>query len=321
MVREGGAVDPFSESYEIIEHLRMAKHRQRTRPTDALGDLAKYLRFQFLPHYCGMTPKWRVKLRAIRSERTLPDFACVGALKSGTSDLSTYLFQHPSILPPLSKEIHTTRVADWMPHYPTVNEKRVVADRTGHALTGYFNPWMHKVDLIRNYHAANPGAKVVVMLRNPTDRAYSHYKWDFLVGGKAAGFRPEYASYEEYVSFCLDLFPATPAPSLCGFPLLQSGIYVKSMKMWMDTFGRENVHVVLSEDFFADTSATICGIHEFLGLPPEAPSPHAIVNQNPVPTPPQAESARSRLHEFYLPWNERLYDLLGQDLGWDRVNP
>ncbi|WP_205334523.1 sulfotransferase domain-containing protein [Gordonia sp. BP-119] len=317
MAQGGGTVDPFSESYDIIEHLRMAKLRERTTPSDVLGDVAKSLRFQFLSHYCGMTPKWRVKLRGMHGKRTLPDFACVGALKSGTSDLSTYLFQHPSMLPPLSKEIHTTRVADWLPHYPTVAEKNAVVDRTGQALSGYFNPWMHKVDLIRNFHAANPDAKIIVMLRNPTDRAYSHYKWDFLVGGKAARHRPEYASYAEYIDFCLKLFPATPAPSLCGFPLLQSGIYVTSLALWMDTFGRENVHVVLSEDFFRDTNATICGIHEFLGLAPEAPAPHPIVNQNPVSTPPQDESARRRLHQFYRPWNERLSSLLDRDLGWD----
>jgi hypothetical protein len=316
MGKNDGATDPFMESYEIIEYLRMGQHREKTGPAEILGDLRQSLRFQFLSHYCGMTPKWRVRLRSFRGERTLPDFACVGALKSGTSDLSTYLFQHESIMPPLTKEIHTPQVEQWLPHYPTVQEKKEVADRTGHALTGYFNPWLHEVRLIENYRAAKPDAKIIIMVRNPAARAYSHYKWDLLVGGRAAKAQPEYGSYGDYVDYCLNLFPATPAPSLCGFPLLQSGIYVKSVELWIKSFGRENVHIVQSEDFFKDRQATVCTIHEFLGLEPERPEIHDVVNQNPIPAPLQDDDARIRLEEFYRPWNERLYELLDRDLGW-----
>ncbi|MFJ9362927.1 hypothetical protein ACIRRA_00695 [Nocardia sp. NPDC101769] len=60
-------------------------------------------------------------------------------------------------------------------------------------------------------------------------------------------------------------------------PMLAAGIYVNSVRRWLDTYGRENAHLVAAEDFFAGVPATVCGIHEFLGLPAIEPQLHAEV--------------------------------------------
>jgi hypothetical protein len=307
----------MTESYSISEHGRARQHQEGRRTlTDRVNDRLLLLRYQFLPHYFGRPPKWRLWLRSLRGPRILPDFACLGTVKSGTSDLSTYLFQHPSILPPLSKEIHTVYTEAWRPHYPTIAEYQRVVDTTGRAMSGYFTPWMHQVPLMDAYKSAKPDAKIILLLRDPVERAFSHYKWDLFLGGKWQAKIPYYRSFSEYVETALDLFPQTPLPSRCGFPLLQSGIYAKSVELWMKRFGLANVLVLRSEDFFADISGTVCRIHEFLGLPPIPPLLHGVVNQNPMKSPEFADDTRSRLREFYRPWNQQLYQLLDRDLGW-----
>jgi hypothetical protein len=174
-----------AESYDIIEQGRRRQHQERRTLSDRVGDRLQLLRFQFLPHYFSRAPKWRLWLRSLRGPRIMPDFACIGAVKSGTSDLSTYLFQHPSILAPLSKEIMTAHTKAWLPHYPTVKEKQRVLDATGHARSGYFAPWMHQVPLMDAYKAAVPDARIILLLRDPVERAFSHYKWDLFLGGRA----------------------------------------------------------------------------------------------------------------------------------------
>jgi len=279
------------------------------------------LRSQFLPHYFGGVPKWRLWLRSFGGKRVLPDFACVGAIKSGTSDVSAYLFQHPCILPPLSKEIPTTNTDRWLPYYPTVREMEEVAKEHGKALTGYFLPMIHNVTLMDNYHAARPDAKIILVLRNPVDRAYSHYKWDLLLGGKRASTSQYYKTFADYVNFSLDLFPAMPVPSSSPIQLLQAGIYVKSVELWIERFGRENIHILRAEDFFENVATSVCGIHDFLGIPALKPELHAIVNQNPIKAPPADEVTRAKLYDFYRPWNEKLYAVIGRDMCWEPREP
>ena len=87
------------------------------------------------------------------------------------------MFQHPCIIPPLAKEISLGDPREWMPYYPTVKEKEKVEKEHGKALCGYFSPTMHTLALMDAYRRARPDAKIILMLRNPVARAYSHYKW------------------------------------------------------------------------------------------------------------------------------------------------
>lgn len=307
----------LTETYSLITQKRLAGHEGRQTLANRINGKALVLRNQFLPHYAGKPPKWRLWLRSFGGERTLPDFACVGALKSGTSGLSAYLFQHPCILPPLSKEINSWNTSDWFKYYPTVREKACVAREYGKALSGFFNTILHNVLIIDAYHAARPDAKIILILRNPVDRAYSHYKWELLWGAKRLAGTPYFRTFSDYVTNALDLFPTIPLPTRFGVQMLQAGIYVKAVELWIDRFGRENVYVLRAEDFFSDAASAVCGIHEFLEIPRIKPEIHRIINQNPIQPPPFEEETRHTLREFYRPWNEQLYALIGQDMQWE----
>ncbi len=113
--------------------------------------------------------------------RLLPDFLIVGAARCGTSSLYHYLCQHPSIGRAQTKEVHYFDVnydksSLWYrAHFPTIGAKWLHGSRekpfiTGEATAYYlFHPHVPKrvFDLM-------PGVKVIALLRNPIDRAYSH---------------------------------------------------------------------------------------------------------------------------------------------------
>jgi hypothetical protein len=275
------------------------------------------LRYQFLPHYFSRVPAWRLKLRAMKGPRTFPDFACVGPIKSGSSDLATYMFQHPCILPPLAKEVTSQNPDDWLPYYPTVEEKEKVARERGKALSGHFNPALASVPFLEAYSRVRPDAKIVLVLRNPTDRFYSHYKWALLLGGKGLVRDPYHKTFTDFVDHALRLFPGVPFPSAARIGPLQAGIYVQAVEMWRNRFGRDSVFILRAEDFFADVASTVMTLHAFLGLEPIPPVLHDIVNQNPIKAPPFEKEARQKLQAFYRPWNEKLYALLDRDMKWD----
>ncbi|MGW4353487.1 sulfotransferase domain-containing protein [Nocardia sp. NPDC004582] len=243
----------------------------------------------------------------------------MGALKSGTTDLAAYLMQHPSVVAPLTKEIGHGFPVAWGPYLPSEREKAAVARRTGRALVGHFDPLLHDLPLIDNLRESSPRVKVVLMLRDPVRRAYSHYKWDlFLSGRNGLGSGRYGADFGTYVALALGSFPGPPPTMLPTMPMLAAGIYVHSVRRWLDTYDRENVHLVAAEDFFADASKTVCGIHEFLGLPAIEPEPHTeVTNRNPLEFPPADAATLTRLREFYRPYNEELFELLGRDLGWN----
>ncbi|WP_433670617.1 sulfotransferase domain-containing protein [Nocardia sp. CA-136227] len=322
-VQEGACTgnDRYTEGFRVFEQWQLQRYRNERHVQHPVRSLRLGWRYLTLSHYFGAVPPIRLWWRSrFGGPRALPDFTCVGALKSGTTDLAAYLMQHPSVVVPLTKEIGHGFPAAWGPYLPTEREKAAVAERTGRALVGHFDPLLHDVPLIDNLRESSPGAKVIIMLRDPVRRAYSHYKWDLFLSGENGLRSGRYGeNFGEYVSLALGAFPGPPPPTMLPtMPMLAAGIYVNSVRRWLDTYGRENVHLVAAEDFFADVSRTVCGIHEFLGLPAVEPELHAeVVNRNPLEYPPAEAESLGRLREFYRPYNEELFELLGRDLGWN----
>jgi Sulfotransferase domain len=308
----------FSEGYEILTENRLLRHKGSITLADRVARLRRQWRYQFLPHYFVDAPGWRLALRRLGGRRVFPNFACVGAIKSGTSDLANQLFLHPCVIPPLTKEFSSVRGDTWLPNYPTRAEFEQVAREHGTALTGYFYPQIHKVQVIDELGRVSPKARIILLLRDPVERAYSHYKWDLFLGGPRVQQSAYFRTFLDNVRIALDLFPSIPMPTICGQPMLATGIYDKSAELWMRKFGRENVLVVKSEDFFRDPASVVGQCFDFLGAPRIEVRPFKVVNPNPLPTPPFDPEARRLLAEFYQPHNERLYALLGRDMGWQK---
>ena len=136
--------------------------------------------------------------RRERHERLLPDFLIVGAQKCGTSTLAAHLSQHPRLLPPSTKEVHFFdqtygRGLDWYKaHFRRVDAADRLSRRTGAScLTFEATPYyIFHPAIAERIAQCLPKAKIIIMLRDPVDRAYSHYQHE-----KSRGYEP--LSFEE----------------------------------------------------------------------------------------------------------------------------
>jgi hypothetical protein len=282
---------------------------------------AKLLEYQFLPHYWGSPPSWRMLLRKLNGQRTLPDFCVIGAIKSGTSDLAVNIILHPNIIAPLAKELYLADPEEWRLFYPTMQQKKQHAARYGLALSPFLAPDLHSMELTYRLSQIQPNTKIVLTLRDPVKRVYSHWKWEiFLAGKKQVNKLPFLASFSEYVDKAITLFPEYPMYSACGYDALQTSIYWKAVSYWIECFGRENVLVLDVDEYFINSNQFINKIYAFVGLPNfECPEFHNKSNENPLILPPPDEDSLLKLRKFFQPHNEKLWQLIDKRFNWKSV--
>lgn len=307
----------LTRSYEIIKQQTLGNHKQSFSVYRFARQIKGMVQYQFLHHYAGNPPVWRMLIRSVNKNRPLPEFAVVGPIKSGSSDLATHLMLHPSVLVPLAKEIRSPEPRSWHVFYPTLRDRQQVEGKYGVAISGYFGPFMHWMRLIDRYHACQPGAKIIILLRDPVRRAFSHWKWDLYLGGHYIKDLDYYSSFEKYIDVALELFPNLEMDSICGFPLLESGIYYKAVERWINCFGRERILVIPMESYFKNRGEILSRIQKFLDLEViELDYDVKPINTNPLRVEPMGVEVTNKLREFYHPYNQKLSELLGENYNW-----
>ncbi len=312
----------LSRSYQLVsEHRRMFNgYMSENEFPSKLQYLVKLLEYQFLPHYFGIPPSWRKLLRKFGGKRTLPDFCVIGPIKSGTSDLAVNIMLHPNIMTPLAKEFYIPDPEEWRIFYPTERQKKKHASLYGSALSPFLAPYLYWMELTYKLSQMQPNTKIVLTLRDPVKRVYSHWKWEvFLSGKKRASELPFLISFPAYVDKALAVFPEYPMYTYKGrdADALQISIYWKAVSYWMECFGRDNVLVLDVADYFFDSNRFLNQIYEFVGLPEfECPASNNKINENPIVLPPPDEESMSKLREFFNPHNEKLWSVLGKEFDW-----
>jgi hypothetical protein len=96
---------------------------------------------------------------------------------------------------------------------------------------------------------------------------------------------------------------------------LARGLYFDQLTRWFEVFPRDQFLIERSEDFFADPGATLTKVLEFLGLP-DFPRPE-YKKLNSLSSGRMSPATRAQLVDHFRPHNERLYELLGRDFGWE----
>lgn len=188
-----------------------------------------------------------------------PDFFVVGAAKAGTSSLYDYLSQHPDIFMPDLKEPHffsewrpPTPAPDDLDGYLSLFEGVPGGARAGEASTSY----LCSAEAPTRLKRFRPDAKIVVVLRNPVERAYSQY-WNHVRDSV------ETLSFEE----ALEAEPERAARGWwCGYHYVGCGLYAEQVKRYLDLFGGESVRVYLFEDLVQDGEGVCRDLFSFLGV-------------------------------------------------------
>lgn len=166
--------------------------------------------------------------------------------------------------------------------------------------------------------ATVPEAKIVALLRNPVDRAYSHYWHNVRDGLEVLSLDEAIDAEEQRISEERERLTNDESyysKIHRSYSYLSRGIYVDQLKNWYAHFGISQVLILESGELFKDPSGTANRVQEFVGLPARALTPNQE-KRNEGEYAPMAPKNRQRLKEFFEPHNRRLYEYLGVDLGW-----
>jgi len=279
-----------------------------------------------------MIPRWvttpALKLiwiyqQATWRSRSLPEFIIIGAQKSGTSSLFYYLNQHPQLLPSNKKEVHffdgglnhntnnfKKGLVWYRAHFPL---KRVISnrDRTFEASPLYiFNPLVPKriFDLV-------PKVKLIAILRNPTERAISHYFHEKRAGRESLPIMEalleeekrlkSVIANEEYKS---DIF--------IHYSYKSRGLYKEQIERFLNYFPWGQILILSSEEFFSEPEKTLRQVFEFVGVDREFKvkdlKPRNMGTNKSEVNP----DVYRYLNDYFMNHNQALYTLLGKNFGW-----
>ena len=243
----------------------MRENLARLRPARVLGKASSLV-----------DDGWR---RITSASRVLPDFVIVGAQKAGTTSLYNYLGQNPAVVPLRWKEVHyfdnhLARGSAWYrSRFATTREMTAVAARAGaHAQTGEATPfYMFHPLAPQRMRELIPEARLVMVLREPAERAYSHYQHERRKGVESLDFdaaiaaeagRLERELAERGVAAFDDSRSHQRHASYCA-----RGQYAGQLARVLEHYPRDRVLVLFSDDLFADPQRTYDQACEFLGLP------------------------------------------------------
>ncbi len=253
-------------------------------------------------------------------DRVLPSFLIIGAQRCGTTSLYRYLTAHPEAAPAVGKELqyfslHHGRGEGWYrAHFPRA------ADAAGrHAFEA--SPYYLYHPLVPARAAGLlPEARIVVLLRDPVRRAFSHYQHSVALGQERLSFdealdaEPARLAGEED---CLRREPGRQSLAHRSWSYQDRGVYAPQLERWLEHYPRGQVKVVLSEDLFGDTDRVYGDIQRFLGLRAHHLPSYAAHTRRPAwAGPPMSEAARARLGERFEQPNRRLSEILGRDVPW-----
>ncbi|MGE5660180.1 MAG: tetratricopeptide repeat protein [Actinomycetota bacterium] len=239
-----------------------------------------------------------------------PNFIIIGSQRCGTTSLYSYLIKHPEIVSPLKKEIdfwswHFHRGIDWyLAHFPPLPQGRLFL--TGEASPSYFD---YREAPERLYNTCSE-IKLILLLRNPIDRAISQYhRW--------VDLNWEYRSFEEAIAEEMERLKKQPENIIEKEPgnYIARGLYIEFIKKWLHLFPREQILILKSEDFYANASTTVKQVLDFLKLPEYQLSEYK--NANPGSYSPLSESMRQMLREYFQPYNQELEEYLGLQFNWE----
>jgi hypothetical protein len=232
----------------------------------------------------------------------LPDFVIIGAQKGGTSFLYYLLTRHPLVEPAARKELHFfdqpehfDNGAEWYRRcFPRLSLKDGQRSITGEATPYYlFDP-----PVAERMAEIVPKAQLIALLRNPIDRAYSHYQMQVKRGTEPRTF--EEAIEQQHSSY------------------VSRGIYVDQLLRWFEFFSKEQMLILKSEDFFERPVEILKVVLTFLDLPDWQPDASDLQQRRHTGAYKQKmdPSTRRRLEAYFEPYNQRLYECLDVDFGW-----
>lgn len=259
--------------------------------------------------------------------RMVPDFLIIGAQRCGTTSMFKTLAQHPAVAAPfLRKGVHYFDMSYgkgmrwYRGHFPIAATSRLRRLGGVAPVTGESSPFYSFHPLAAERIARDlPDARLIMLLRDPVERAYSAHSHELARGYETVPFEKAVELEEQRLAGQRDRMVADPAyvsDDLQHHGYLARGRYVEQLRRIEAAVGRERLLVVDSQDFFDTPEPVFAEVLAHLGLPPA----DGIVfeKHNARRRSPMAESLRSQLEEHFAPYDAELAEWWGRTPSWRR---
>ena len=260
------------------------------------------------------------------SLRVLPDFLVIGVGRGGTTSCFHYLSQHPSIIGSAYDEIgffdeNFHLGLNWYRSmFPTKFLKKKIVKKFGKCLTYDVTPaYIRKPWVARRIKELFPEIKLIVLLRNPVDKAYSHYHSSIKSGVQKYSFEEmveedikTFQKFENTNSIIDDEY----FRNYIEKSLLGRGIYAQQLKIWFELFDPKQLLILTSEELSTETNKVMNKIFRFLDLPDyEIPD---IVKRSTGNYTKMKMDTRKKLISFFSKYNQDLFKLLNREFDWNK---
>jgi hypothetical protein len=239
------------------------------------------LRRRYLPRKF----KWQIvdllsTFRRIKTtDRVLPDFLIVGAQKSGTTFLFSALLKSGHVLGPALKEVHYFDInyrkgENWyrslFPSRKEIQERKKQTD--SRTISGEASPfYLYYPYAAERAHALLPNLKIIAVLRDPLERAISHYYHSSAWGVESLSIDEAFAAEESRLAPDKERMANDPeyiGQSFSNHSYVDRGHYTRQLKTWEKHFSREQMLILDSRKLFGDTQGSLDKVCAFLEIPP-----------------------------------------------------
>ena len=253
--------------------------------------------------------------RLTASRRSTATLVIIGAQRAGSTSLYRYLVRQPAVLRGLTKEVryfdlHYERGTDWYRgHFPTLRRLDTIERRTGvrPAVCEASPDYLYHRDVPERLAGLIPDARLVALLRDPVERAYSHYQHETALGFETLPFEAAIDAEPERLR-------GGGVFAHQHHSYSARGRYLEQLERWERAFDRSQLLVVRAEDLFADPERIVNEVLVHAGLPADARGP--FPRQNSLRYGAIAPDVRAALERRFAPDNEALAARLGPAFRW-----
>lgn len=267
---------------------------------------------------------------ATASRRATPDYLVIGTKRGGTTSMARWLLDHPdvaSLFPARETrkgtyyfDVNYGRGEAWyQSHFPTTTSLERRSAKTGRrTIVGEATPYYlhHPHAAIRARRLA-PDTKVIALLRDPVDRAFSHWMERSRNGVETLSFADAVAAEAGRLDGEEERMLADPGYTSFAhqhFSYIDQGRYARGLERWMRAFPHEQLLVLRSEDLYEDPASTYSTVLDFLDMP--AHTPAAFTAWNNKPKPEFDSGLRAELRSILAPDIADVERLLGRSMDW-----
>ena len=282
---------------------------------------------QFNPYRFSFEKLYRKMTSRLRQ---LPDFIIIGAGRAGTTALYSYLIQHPLIAAALTDnnesvaDLHffeymiSNNIQWYKSHFPILFSKS--NKHKNSFITGeYTSTYMYHPDVPKRIFNLLPKIKLIVILRNPIDKAYSTYQQQFRFGEYTTSFEDTINAEFRRIDLNKD-FPELNSnnydfENFVTQNIIRHGVYADYLETWLKIFDRKQILILNSDDLKKSTKETLRRVFNFLNVSNYDIKDTSQVNVGKYPT--INKITRKKLIEFFKPHNQRLNKLLDTEFNWN----